>query len=137
MNALQKKRLNFVLLMLLVAALVIGLSVYALKQNINLFYTPTQLAEGHLIPGQLFRLGGEVKKGTVKKNEQQWLVSFVVSDAKHHVLVEYRGVLPDLFREGQSVVIEGSLDQAGIMQASQVLAKHDESYRPAKYTLHT
>lgn len=137
MNALQKKRLNFVLLMLLVAALVIGLSVYALKQNINLFYTPTQLAEVHLIPGQLFRLGGEVKKGTVKKNEQQWLVSFVVSDTKHQVLVEYRGVLPDLFREGQSVVIEGSLDQAGIMQASQVLAKHDERYRPAKYTLRT
>lgn len=132
MNALQKKRLNFALLMLLVAALVIGLSVYALKQNINLFYTPTQLAERHLIPGQFFRLGGEVKKGTVKQDEQKLLVSFVVSDKKHNVLIEYRGVLPDLFREGQSVVIEGSLDQSGIMQARQVLAKHDERYRPAK-----
>ena len=131
MNALQKKRLNFVLFLLLIAALVIGLSVYALKQNINLFYTPTQLAERHITPGRFFRLGGEVKKGTVK-HEQSLLVSFVVSDFQHNVLVEYQGVLPDLFREGQSVVIEGSLDQAGIMQARQVLAKHDERYRPAK-----
>ncbi|WP_339051250.1 cytochrome c maturation protein CcmE [Rickettsiella endosymbiont of Xylota segnis] len=132
MNALQKKRLNFVLLMLLVAGFVIGLSLYALKQNINLFYTPTQLAEQHLTPGRPFRLGGQVKKGTVKQNEQHLLVSFVVSDASHNILVEYQGVLPDLFREGQSVVIEGSLDQAGIMQAKQVLAKHDERYRAVK-----
>jgi cytochrome c-type biogenesis protein CcmE len=132
MNALQKKRLNFVLLILLVAGFVIGLSLYALKQNINLFYTPTQLAERHLTPGRQFRLGGQVKKGTVKQNEQHLLVSFVVSDASHNVLVEYQGVLPDLFREGQSVVIEGSLDQAGIMQAKQVLAKHDERYRAVK-----
>ncbi len=137
MNALQKKRLNFVLLMLLVTSLVICLSLYALKQNINLFYTPTQLAEQHLTPGRVFRLGGQVKKGTVKQNEQQLLVSFVVSDMSHNVLVEYQGVLPDLFREGQSVIVEGSLDQTGIMQAKQVLAKHDEQYRPAKYTFRT
>jgi cytochrome c-type biogenesis protein CcmE len=132
MNVLQKKRLNFVLLLLLVAGLVIALSLYALKQNINLFYTPTQLAERQLTPDRLFRLGGKVKKGTLKQNERQLLVSFVVSDATHNVLVEYHGVLPDLFREGQSVVIEGSLDQAGIMQAKQVLAKHDERYRPVR-----
>lgn len=131
MNALQKKRLNFVLLMLFVASLCVGLSLYALKQNINLFYTPSQLAERHLPANRLFRLGGQVKKGTVKQDERQLLVSFVISDATHNVLVEYHGVLPDLFREGQSVVIEGSLDQAGIMQAKQVLAKHDERYRPA------
>lgn len=131
MNALHKKRLNFVLLMLLVTGVSVGLALYALKQNINLFYTPTQLTARHLPAGQLFRLGGQVKKGTVKQNEQQLLVSFVVSDATHNVLVEYHGILPDLFREGQSVVVEGSLDQAGIMQAKQVLAKHDEQYRPA------
>lgn len=132
MNALQKKRLNFVLFMLFLASLSVGLSLYALKQNINLFYTPTQLAERHLTTGRLFRLGGKVKKGTVKQNEQQLLVSFVVNDATHSILVEYRGILPDLFREGQSVVVEGSLDQAGIMQAKQVLAKHDEQYRPVR-----
>ena len=132
MNVLQRKRLNFVLFMIMVAAFVIGLSLYALKQNINLFYTPTQLYERHVTPGRLFRLCGQVKNGTVKQNEQQLLVSFVVSDASHNVLVEYQGVLPDLFREGQSVVVEGSLDPGGIMQAKQVLAKHDERYRPAK-----
>jgi cytochrome c-type biogenesis protein CcmE len=132
MNVRQRKRLNFILFMIMVTAFVIGLSLYALKQNINLFYTPTQLAERHVTPGRLFRLGGQVKKGTVKQNEQQLLVSFVVSDASHNVLVEYQGVLPDLFREGQSVVVEGSLDPGGIMQAKQVLAKHDERYRPAK-----
>ena len=130
MNALQRKRLNFILLTLHVASLSVGLSLYALKQNINLFYTPSQLDKRHLPPGQSFRLGGQVKKGSVKQSEQQLLASFVVSDATHHVLVEYRGVLPDLFREGQSVVIEGSLDPTGIMQANQVLAKHDERYRP-------
>lgn len=132
MNARQKKRLNFLLLMLFVASFSIGLSLYALKQNINLFYTPSQLAERHLPANRLFRLGGQVQKGTVKQDERQLLVSFVISDATHNVLVEYHGVLPDLFREGQSVVIEGSLDQAGIMQANLVLAKHDERYRPLR-----
>ena len=79
----------------------------------------------------MFRLGGQVKQGSVKQNKQHLLASFVVSDKVNDVRVEYRGVLPDLFREGQAVVIEGSLDQAGIMQATQVLAKHDERYRPA------
>jgi cytochrome c-type biogenesis protein CcmE len=131
MNALQKKRLNWLIGMLVLAALVIGLALYALKQNINLFYTPSQLATEKIIIGRLFRLGGQVKKGSVKQNKQHLLVFFVVSDKVNDVRVEYRGVLPDLFREGQAVVIEGSLDQTGIMHATQVLAKHDERYRPA------
>lgn len=131
MNVLQKKRLNFVIMLLILVTSVLGLALYALKQNINLFYTPTQLASGDIKPGRLFRLGGQVKKGTVKKSDGNLLVSFVVSDATHNVLVEYQGVLPDLFREEQSVVVEGSLDQRGIMQAKQVLAKHDEQYRAA------
>ena len=130
MNAVQKKRLNFVIMILVVSVLVLSLSLYALKQNINLFYTPTQIAHGQVKPGRLFRLGGQVKKGTVKQDDSHLLVSFVVSDASHNVLVEYQGVLPDLFREGQDVVTEGSLDKSGIMQAKQVLAKHDERYRP-------
>ncbi len=131
MNALQKKRLNWLIRLLVLAVLVIGLSLYALKQNINLFYTPGQLATEKITAGRLFRLGGQVKQGSVKQNKQHLLASFVVSDKVNDVRVEYRGVLPDLFREGQAVVIEGSLDQAGIMQATQVLAKHDERYRPA------
>ncbi len=131
MNALQKKRFNWLIRMLVLTALVVGLSLYALKQNINLFYTPSQLATKKITVGRLFRLGGQVKKASVKQNSQHLLVSFVVSDKVNDIRVEYRGVLPDLFREGQAVVIEGSLDQAGVMQATQVLAKHDERYRPA------
>ncbi|EDP46717.1 cytochrome c maturation protein CcmE [Rickettsiella grylli] len=129
MNGLQKKRLNFVVFLIVISLVVIGLSVYALKQNINLFYTPSQLVREHLAQGQLFHLGGQVKKGTVKQHGEPGLISFVVSDASHQVLVEYQGVLPDLFREGQSVVIKGSLDKNGILQAKQVLAKHDERYQ--------
>lgn len=132
MNAIQKKRLNWLLGMLVLAALVISLSLYALKQNINLFYTPSQLTAEKITTGRLFRLGGQVKKGSLKQNKQHLLVSFLVSDKVGDIRVEYRGVLPDLFREGQAVVIEGSLDPVGIMQATQVLAKHDERYRPAK-----
>ncbi len=131
MNVLQKKRLNWLIRLLVLAALVTGLSLYALKQNINLFYTPSQLVTEKITNGRLFRLGGQVKQGSVKQNSQHLLASFVVSDKVNDVRVEYRGVLPDLFREGQAVVIEGSLDQTGIMQATQVLAKHDERYRPA------
>lgn len=130
MNVIQKKRLNFVVFLVIISVVVIGLSLYALKQNINLFYTPTQLAEQPLKRGQLFHLGGKVKKGSLKQEADSGLISFVVNDTSHQVLVEYQGVLPDLFREGQSVVIEGSLDKNGILQAKQVLAKHDERYRP-------
>ena len=130
MNAVQKKRLYFIILALVVMVAVVTLSLYALNQNINLFYTPNQIAKGGIKIGQLFRLGGQVKKGTVKQDASNLQVSFVVSDPFHNVLVEYEGVLPDLFREGQSVVIEGTLDQAGIMQARRVLAKHDERYKP-------
>ncbi|MDQ8039162.1 MAG: cytochrome c maturation protein CcmE [Rickettsiella sp.] len=130
MNAVQKKRLYFIVLALVVMTLVVALSLYALKQNINLFYTPTQVAKGKIPSGQIFRLGGEVKRGTIKQDGNSLQISFVVSDPRHNVLVEYEGVLPDLFREGQSVVVEGSLDHVGIMQAKRVLAKHDERYKP-------
>lgn len=130
MNTVQKQRLYFILLVLAVMAVVVALSLYALKQNINLFYTPTQIAKGKATSSGLFRLGGQVKKGTIKQDTNNLQISFVVSDSLHNVLVEYEGVLPDLFREGQTVVIEGHLDSAGIMQAKKVLAKHDEWYKP-------
>ncbi len=130
MNAVQKQRLRFIMLALAVMAIVVALSLYALKQNINLFYTPTQIAKGEVSSNRLFRLGGQVKKGTIKQDTNNLQISFVVSDSLHNVLVEYEGVLPDLFREGQSVVVEGHLDPTGIMQANRVLAKHDERYQP-------
>jgi cytochrome c-type biogenesis protein CcmE len=130
MNAVQKQRLYFIALALGVMAVVVALSLYALKQNINLFYTPTQIAQGEVHSERLFRLGGQVRKGSIKQETDNLRISFVVSDSLHNVLVEYEGVLPDLFREGQAVVIEGHLDPTGIMQAKRVLAKHDERYQP-------
>lgn len=121
MDAVQRQRLYFIILALAVLAVP---SLYLLKQNFNSFYTPSQIANGLMASGRSFRLGGQVKKGTIKQNANNLQVAFVVSDPQHNVLVEYEGVLPDLFREGQPVVIEGHLDQAGIMQAKRVLTKH-------------
>lgn len=131
MNGIQKRRFYFIIFVLSVVTAAVSLALYALKQNINLFYTPTQIVQGAVTPGQLFRLGGQVKKMSIQHNVSNLQVSFVVSDALHHdIVVHYEGVLPDLFREGQTVVVEGSLNQSGIMQASRVLAKHDERYKP-------
>jgi len=120
MDAVRRQRLYFIILVL---AVLVALSLYLLKQNFSSFYTPSQIAEGLVAAGQSFRLGGQVKKGTIKQNTNNLQVAFVVSDPQHNVLVEYEGVLPDLFREGRSVVIDGRLDQVGIMQAKRVLIK--------------
>ena len=125
MDAVQRQRLYFIVLALALLAVVLALFLLSpLKQNFNSFYTPSQIAKGLIASDQSFRLGGQIKKGTIKQNADNSQVAFVVSDPQHNVLVEYEGALPDLFREGQSVVIEGHLDQAGIMQAKRVLTKH-------------
>jgi cytochrome c-type biogenesis protein CcmE len=124
MDAVRRQGLYFIVLALAAIAAIIVLTLYPPKPNFNLFYTPNQIAKGLIASGQLFRLGGKIKKGTIRQNINNLPASFVVSDAQHNVLVEYEGVLPDLFREGQSVVIEGRLDESGIMQAKQVLVRH-------------
>ncbi|BBB15058.1 cytochrome c-type biogenesis protein CcmE [Candidatus Rickettsiella viridis] len=123
MDAVRRQRLYFSILALAILAVIGALFFYPLKQNFNLFYTPSQIAKGLVAAGQSFHLGGQVKKGTIKQNSNNLQVAFVVSDPQHNVLVEYEGVLPDSFREGQSVVIDGCLDEVGIMQAKRVLIK--------------
>ncbi|WP_218814812.1 cytochrome c maturation protein CcmE [Rickettsiella endosymbiont of Dermanyssus gallinae] len=104
---------------LIILAVVLALLLfYPPKQNFNLFYTPSQIAKGLVASGQSFRLGGQIKKGTIKQDANKLQVAFVVSDPQHNVLVEYQGVLPDLFREGQSVVIEGRLDPGVLCRRS-------------------
>ena len=103
---------------------------YALKQNINAFVTPSQLAALHPSADYHFRLGGMVKKGSVLHDKESLKVQFVVTDLKKEMLVYYTGVLPDLFREGKGVIAEGRLDEQNRFQAGQVLAKHDENYMP-------
>lgn len=130
MNYLHKRRLYYVGLFALGLAIAAGLILYALKQNINVFLTPGQLAEARLSPSYHFRLGGMVKNGSVKRDHDGLGVEFVVTDFKRDIAVRYNGILPDLFREGKGVIAEGSLDTKGQFIATQVLAKHDENYMP-------
>ncbi|RVU36510.1 cytochrome c maturation protein CcmE [Hwanghaeella grinnelliae] len=111
-------------------ALVVGLTLFALEDGINVFYGPTEVVEKVVEPGQKFRLGGLVEEGSVTKSGAT--TTFRVTDMKSSVQVAYTGILPDLFREGQGVVTQGMLDDAGLFTADEVLAKHDENYLPAE-----
>ena len=117
----------------------IGLAAYfvlnAFQSNLVFFFTPSQVVAGEAPQGRVFRIGGMVKTGTVKRDNLT--VSFVVTDTVREVPVIYTGILPDLFREGKGVVAEGKLNTVGGFVASEVLAKHDENYMPpeAKHAL--
>jgi cytochrome c-type biogenesis protein CcmE len=107
----------------------VGLVLFALRDSIVFFHTPSDLAEKPIAVGQRFRLGGLVAAGSVKRGEGTH-VQFVVTDTLKTVPVAYEGVLPDLFKEGQGVVAEGKLTDEGTFLADSVLAKHDENYMP-------
>ena len=124
----KRKRLWLLVGSLAVLGFAATLVLTALNDNIVFFYSPTQLAEKKIPPDRRFRLGGLVEAGSVKKNGQE--TRFVVTDTQKTVAVIYRGILPDLFREGQGVVAEGSLGPDGVFVAREVLAKHDENYMP-------
>jgi len=106
-----------------------GLVLYALSDTITFFYTPTDVVEKGVQPGIRFRLGGLVADGSVVRGQGE-VVSFKVTDTKDTMPVTYVGILPDLFREGQGVIAEGTLDEGGNFKADTVLAKHDENYMP-------
>jgi len=125
----KQKRLSIILAGLAVLGIAMGLVLYALGDAIVFFYTPSEIAEKGVKPGQRIRLGGLVEQGSVKKGEGTG-VSFVVTDTIKALPVTYSGQLPDLFREGQGVVAEGKLDAGGTFIADTVLAKHDENYMP-------
>jgi cytochrome c-type biogenesis protein CcmE len=105
------------------------LTLFALKDTIVFFHTPSDVADRKIAAGQRFRLGGLVAEGSVKRGKGA-SVEFAVTDTLQKVPVSYEGVLPDLFREGQGVVAEGMLDASGRFLADSVLAKHDENYMP-------
>ncbi len=106
----------------------------ALEDNIVFFYSPTEVAEKPPQAGRRLRIGGLVKEESVRRLGDGVTVAFVVTDLSNELKVTFRGVLPDLFREGQGVVAEGTFDPAGTFMASEVLAKHDETYMPAEVT---
>lgn len=128
MRPVRKKRLQLVIFLMIGAAIVIGLVLFALRQNINLFFTPKQIAAGEAPVGQQIRAGGLVVDGSVERATDSLYVEFVITDTVDQVRVAYDGILPDLFREGQGIIAIGRLDEAGVVQASEVLAKHDENY---------
>jgi len=116
--------------LLAAVALALTLALLALSQNINLFYTPTQIASGEAPSDTRIRAGGMVKPGSLKREANSLVVRFVVTDYAHDLAIEYQGILPDLFREGQGVVALGRINSKGVLLAEQILAKHDETYMP-------
>ena len=137
MNPRRKSRLSLLLLVLLGVSLAIGLMLYALRQNIDLFYTPSEViygkdnkADTKPQAGQRLRIGGMVVEGSVVRDPNSLKVRFDLNDIGPSVTVEYEGILPDLFREGQGIVAQGVLIDEKTMKAHEVLAKHDENYVP-------
>ena len=130
MHPLRKQRLIVVLFIVFGAAVAVALASFALRENINLFYPPADIAAGKAPVGKNIRAGGMVLEGSIKRDTQSLRVEFVVTDYEAQVPVVYTGILPDLFDEGQGVVASGQLDAQGVFQATEVLAKHDENYMP-------
>lgn len=130
MHPKRKQKLFIILGLMTLAALAIGLTLYALRSNINLFFSPVQIAAGEAPVNRTLRAGGMVKENSVARDADSLDVTFVITDYVEDLEVRYSGILPDLFREGQGVVVVGKLDGDGHLMASEVLAKHDENYMP-------
>jgi cytochrome c-type biogenesis protein CcmE len=125
----RKKTLFILIAVVIGVGLAVGLALYALRQNINLFYTPTQLVEHQAPEGRRIQAGGLVLKGSLQRAADSLSVRFTITDLKNQVDVVYTGILPDLFREGQGIVANGRFEN-GVVVADEVLAKHDEKYMP-------
>lgn len=131
----RHKRAAIIVGALIVISIAAVLILNALNSNIALYVTPSEVAAGKSPAGQVFRIGGMVKDGSVKRDSLT--VNFVITDMVKDIPVAYTGILPDLFKEGKGAVIQGRLDPSGKFVASEVLAKHDENYMPpeAKHAL--
>lgn len=127
----RKRQRMFVLFAAMgLLAVAAGLILAALQENIVFFIAPAEIAERQIEPGQRFRIGGLVEAGSVEKQPESPTVRFRITDLRASVMVQYTGLLPDLFSEGEGVVAEGRLTADGIFVADSVLAKHDENYMP-------
>lgn len=126
----RQRRLLWVLAGLVLVATAVTLVLRALNANVMFFYSPTQVLAGEAPQSAAFRLGGLVESNSVQRSADGLKVQFMVTDGAQRVPVQYRGLLPDLFREGKGVVVSGKLQTGGGFQASEVLAKHDENYMP-------
>jgi cytochrome c-type biogenesis protein CcmE len=125
----KQRRLTLIGSGLAVLAVAVGLILGALRQSIVFFNSPSDIIEQHVSAGSRIRMGGLVKDGSVKRSPDL-NIKFDVTDGKSSIPVAYHGIVPDLFREGQGVVVEGKMGPGGVFQADTVLAKHDERYMP-------
>ena len=129
MKPARKQKLGLIAMGLVGLSVAVGLTLYALSNNINLFYPPAKVVAGEAPEGTTIRVGGMVVDDSVIRDPESLKVSFQVTDYAEKVTIKYEGILPDLFREGQGIVAEGQL-QNGVLMADIVLAKHDEQYMP-------
>lgn len=134
MHPVRKQRLYLVLFIALFSSVAVGLVVYALRGNINLFYPPADVAAGMAPVGQPIRVGGMVREGSIQRAEDSLAIRFQLTDYQADVDVVYVGILPDLFAEGQGAVASGVLSDDGVLEATEILAKHDENYMPPEVT---
>lgn len=129
MHPLRKQRLIAIVALLVGLGVATTFTLAALNENLDHFYSPTEVNEGKVVEGKRFRLGGVVLEDSTERSPESLEVSFVVTDRMENTPVRFSGILPDLYKEGQSVIATGSLEN-GVFKATQVLAKHDETYMP-------
>jgi cytochrome c-type biogenesis protein CcmE len=125
----KQRRLTLIGLCGVVLVVAVALVLSAMRNSIVFFHSPTEVAQDHLAPGTRIRIGGLVEQGSLKHGDNL-SISFKVTDGKNDIPVHYKGIVPDLFREGQGVVAEGKLSSGGTFVADTILAKHDERYMP-------
>ena len=130
MSPTQKKRFSIVAIILSGVLLATFFALKAFEANIEYFLTPKQINDGEYETNQIYRIGGIVRTGSVSTMDDGVTKRFDVTDCEYDVTIQYTGILPDLFREGQAIVALGELDERRLLVANQVLAKHDENYVP-------
>ncbi|ALG69406.2 cytochrome c maturation protein CcmE [Beggiatoa leptomitoformis] len=130
MTKKHKQRLVIVFLIIAGVGATVGLAVSAFSENMLFFFTPSEILAGKAPADKTIRIGGMVTTGSLQRAKDSLTVQFTVTDTVKTMMVEYTGILPDLFREGQGVVAIGKLSSDGVFKASEVLAKHDEKYMP-------
>ena len=130
MNPVRRQRLFLVLFVVAFSSIAVLLMTYALRENINLFYPPSKIVSGEVPIDRTITAGGCVIEGTVVRSLESLDMSFGITDGIANVQVNFTGILPNLFAEGEAVVVHGKVDNAGHFNAIEVLAKHDENYMP-------
>lgn len=126
----RQKRLTWIVLGVTLVAAAVGLVLFALKNNVSLYFTPTQVHHNEAPQGRNFRIGGLVEEGSLRRDKDGLTVRFNITDTAEKMAVIYQGILPDLFKEGRGVVAQGKLEEGNLFRAEEVLAKHDENYMP-------